>query len=260
MGSLLQDPRYGLRSRADIVWFAAREGVPSDHRSTHTTKRGGISFHTIIARSTRSSRRSSRAPARASSKVAYGADVNDESIVPCRMIPFSLYMRRPSTQRNPVRRKPRIPLLTWTAVARLELALLSCEPLMQAFGDRLVEPAKRHTKKRKLVPAVGATRGTPQPRPATPVAGMPALRAEGCFVHEPGLLWRRRCNRSRLSRGELRTCCGLRLSTASRDDSRRSVHPARTGPRRCLLLLGHLRHERLGRQQERGDRRRVLQR
>jgi hypothetical protein len=94
MGSLLQDPRYGLRSRAGIVRLAAREGVPSDHRSTHSTKRGGISFHTIIARSTRSSRRSSRAPARASSKVAYRADVNDESIVPCRMIPFSLYMRR----------------------------------------------------------------------------------------------------------------------------------------------------------------------
>jgi hypothetical protein len=80
MGSLLQDPRYGLRSRAGIVRLAAREGVPSDHRSTHSTKRGGISFHTIIARrGTPSSRRSLRAPARASSKVAYRADVNDES-------------------------------------------------------------------------------------------------------------------------------------------------------------------------------------
>ena len=73
----------------------------SHHRSTHSAKRGGISSQTIIARSTRASRRSSRAPARASSRVAYRADVNDESIVPCRMIACSLYMHTsPATRRH----------------------------------------------------------------------------------------------------------------------------------------------------------------
>ena len=39
----------------------------------------------------------------------------------------------PSTQRNRFVESRRIPLLAWTAVTRLELAPLSCEPLMQVF-------------------------------------------------------------------------------------------------------------------------------
>ena len=162
-----------------------REGVPSDHRSTHSTKRGGISFHTIIARSTRSSRRSSRAPARASSKVAYRADVNDESIVPCRMIPFSLYMRHLQ------------PSVTGSSKAEDPAPDLDCccqigtrTPLMRALIQAFRGQARRAGKEAHEEPKACAVVPTISGRLWAPsvahhsldqdtVVGMPALRAEG---------------------------------------------------------------------------------
>src|SRR5207253_2940972 len=49
-------------------------------------------------------------------------------------------------------------------------------------------------------------------------------------------------------------------SVRARVRPRWSVHPARTGHRRLFLLLGNLTHERLGRKQQRRNRRRVLKR